>query len=225
MDIHRWLSETVLPQQPPSPPEQGQVYNAWTPKEPEQAPHEKPKQKRSTSDSSLLKSPPRRKKGLRPGRVPSVEQDADEMGNTDASHPTCRSERSISSAPYRRRPRRKTRPERYEPLSKDAKERGLHAQRRDKGESNKHRRKPRRQEASRSGSGVVQSFQAKNVRQDRLTVWTTLMTEACVDQSGSYNRERSWGCSTRAECRHQSKAVAVSHLLHGATLQSNSYLT
>ncbi|KAL5379391.1 hypothetical protein DPSP01_008459 [Paraphaeosphaeria sporulosa] len=171
MDIHKWLSETVLPQQPPSPPGQGEVHHVICSEGPERVPNKKCRRKSSSSDSSLLKAPPQRKKGPPPGRVPSIEEDADEACHTDASQPTKRSESSVSSEPYRRKPRRKTRPDRYEPLSKDAKERGLHAQKRDKGESNMERRKSRcKKEASKSGNGIVHSFQAKNVPRGRLTL-------------------------------------------------------
>ncbi|KAF2437369.1 hypothetical protein P171DRAFT_400076 [Karstenula rhodostoma CBS 690.94] len=167
MDIHKWLSETVLPHQPPSPPGQEEEHHVPCSVGPERAPKEQRRRKRGSSDSSLLAAL-QHDKGQ--PSAPSVGEEADETGHTDASHSASRSERSVSSKPYRRKPRHKTRPERYEPLSKDAKERGLHAQRRDGGESNKERRKSRRKKASKSGSGLVQSFQAKNVPRDRLTL-------------------------------------------------------
>lgn len=179
MDIHKWLSETVLPRLPPSPPGQGEEHHVPSLEKSKRFSNEQYKRKPSSSDSSLLDDPPQRKKGPPSGRVPSIEEEPDENGNTDASRSTSRSERSMSSKSYRRRPRRKTRSERYEPLSKDAKERGLHAQRRDKGESKKERRKTRRRKANRSGSGIVQSFQAKNVPRDRLTVRSTLVADSC----------------------------------------------
>jgi hypothetical protein len=168
MDIHKWLSETVLPQQPPSPPGQREECHLTRIHGLERAPREKRGWEQSTSDSSLLDAPPQHKKAPPSGRVPPTEKEA--VGHTDASHPTARSERSVSSEPYRRKPRRKTRPERYGPLSKDAEERGLHAQRREKDESNKERRTSQRKKASKSASGIVQSFQAKNVPRERLTV-------------------------------------------------------
>jgi hypothetical protein len=184
MDIHKWLSETVLPRQPPSPLGQGETCHAPRPHELERAPREKHGRKQSSSDSSMLDARPQHKKAPPSGRVPPTEQEADETGHTDASHPTARSERSVSNEPYRRKPRRKTRPERYGPVSKDAEERGLHTQRREKGESKKQRRTSQRKKANKSGSGIVQSFQAKNVPQERLTVSSIPVVEVywwCVN--------------------------------------------
>jgi hypothetical protein len=154
MDIHKWLSETVLPRQPPSPLGQGETCHAPRPHELERAPREKHGRKQSSSDSSMLDARPQHKKAPPSGRVPPTEQEADETGHTDASHPTARSERSVSNEPYRRKPRRKTRPERYGPV------------------------------ANKSGSGIVQSFQAKNVPQERLTVSSIPVVEVywwCVN--------------------------------------------
>ncbi|KAJ4345250.1 uncharacterized protein N0V89_011380 [Didymosphaeria variabile] len=181
MDIHKWLSETVLPQQPPSPPEQREYHHAPCSEQPERIPKDKRRRKQSTSDSSLLDVPPQRKKRPTSGRVPSLKKEADETDHTDASHSPSRSASSISSEPFRRKPRRKTRPERYEPVLKDAKERGLHTQRRDKGESKRARRKSRRMKANNPGSGMVQGFQAKNVPQDRLTVRSTPVSRSLPD--------------------------------------------
>ncbi|KAF2869443.1 hypothetical protein BDV95DRAFT_100711 [Massariosphaeria phaeospora] len=170
MDIRRWLDETVLPQQPPSPPEQRSLAPIPRREEPKQAPKQKSRRKRSTSDSSLLDAHPRRRKASPVEHKSDIEESADEDACSDASKSSSRSSgSSTSSQPYARRPRRKTRPERYEPTSKDIKERGTHLPRRGKGESKKTKRKSRRKKAEKPGAGMVQSFHAKNVPRDRLT--------------------------------------------------------
>ncbi|KAF1975864.1 hypothetical protein BU23DRAFT_529815 [Bimuria novae-zelandiae CBS 107.79] len=171
MDIHKWLNETVLPQQPPSPHNRGVEHHALRLEQAERDSREKRKRKQSTSDSSLLDDPPQRKKVVLPERGNTVEEDAYEGTRTDASHPTSCSESSASTDPYKRKPRRKTRLERYEPVPPaHAKKRGTHTQRHKKGESKKIRRMSRRKKADKQGSGIVPSFQANNVATDRLTL-------------------------------------------------------
>lgn len=160
----------MLPQQPPSP--LGRRQDCDGP-EPERGHREQRRQARATSDSSLLDAPPQRKQVSPSERAALVQDMADETNRPAATYPTSRSESSASSEPYRRKPRRKTRPERYGPAPKDAKERGPDTQQPRKGESKKTRRRPRRMKANKSGSGIVQSFQANNVRKDRLTVRVT----------------------------------------------------
>ncbi|KAJ4287984.1 hypothetical protein N0V90_011999 [Kalmusia sp. IMI 367209] len=170
MDIQKWLNETLLPRQPPSPPVQRREHRLRSPEPPGQAPEGGRRRKQSTSDSSLLDALPQRGKVVIPEQDDLAEEHADESARTDASHPTSLSRSSVSNQPYQRKPRRKTRPERYEPVSKHAKERGMHAHRPRRGESKNARRKSRRMKADKPGSGIVQSFHAKNVPRDRLTV-------------------------------------------------------
>ncbi|KAF2634169.1 hypothetical protein P280DRAFT_414355 [Massarina eburnea CBS 473.64] len=142
MDIRKWLDETVLPHQPPSPIER--------------------KRKACASDSSLLDAPPRRK----PSPSVEIEESPDESAESDASHPS--SGTSSPSQPYAPRPRRKTRPERYEPTAKDGKERGSHGRRHQKGESTQTKPKSRRKKVDKGSIG--QNFHAQNVPKDRLTL-------------------------------------------------------
>jgi hypothetical protein len=128
--------------------------------------------KRSKSDSSLLdphsghpqKSSPNERKAPTDG---GTEESASEARQATSSD-------SIQSNRYARRPRRKTRPDHYEnPSNVVTGERGKPAHRRGKGESKKPRRKSRRkkgEQGEKPSSGVVQSFHAKNVSSDRLTV-------------------------------------------------------
>jgi hypothetical protein len=173
MDIRRWLDETVLPEQPPSPnlPEQLGLARFLHPKQPERASRGERRRKRSTSDSSLLDTRTTCKEVPLATGAADVEEDAEDSGCSNASSPADPSlESSASSQCYVRRPRRKTRPERYEPALKDARERGMQVYRRGKGESTKKRRQSKRKKTDKPGVGLVQSFHAKNVPKDRLTV-------------------------------------------------------
>lgn len=130
------------------------------------------RRKQSRSDSSLLPLPPRHTPHTKKRRPPTERNTTDESAGSevsDATH-TESAESSTSSQRYARKPRRKTRPERYEPPSKPVRERGKHAHGRPKGESKKSRRKSRRRIGEQPGSGIVQTFHAKNVSRDRLTV-------------------------------------------------------
>jgi hypothetical protein len=215
MDIQRWLDETVLPEQPPSPAAKKchdasnlgvDMLN--------QTPRKKRRRRSSTSDSSLLKAPPQHTR-MPPARQATLKESADESVRSDASRSFTVSESSTSSQPYARKPRRKTRLERYEPVSKDGNERGTHTRRHRKGESGRKKRKHKPSKLDKPGTGIVQGFQAKNVSKDRLTVRSTTMhpaSESGTDDWCSSSREKDWDCSARAGRRHRSRAVAVSTL-------------
>ncbi|KAF2650192.1 hypothetical protein K491DRAFT_721002 [Lophiostoma macrostomum CBS 122681] len=173
MDIRKWIDETVLPEQIPSPnlAEQLGIARFLHPKQPERPSRGAAKRKRSTSDSSLLDTRTTRKEVPPATRAALVDDYAEDSGCSNASSPADpSSESSASSQSYARRPRRKTRPERYEPALKDAKERGTRANRRVKNESKKNRRKSKRKKTDHPGVGLVQSFRAKNIPRDRLTL-------------------------------------------------------
>jgi hypothetical protein len=173
MDIQRWLDETVLPEQPPSPADNHRKAPTLPAKKSEHVPREKRRREPSTSDSSLLHIPPRRKQ-TPPTPQAGVDQSVDSSASSDASHPSSGSGSSTSSHRYARKPRRKTRPERYEPV----KERGTHIHRHRKGESNQTRRRHKRKNVEKQGTGIVQGFHAKNVPRDRLTVGSTTIRPA-----------------------------------------------
>jgi hypothetical protein len=176
MDIRKWLDETVLPEQPPSLPDHHRsLLPPFQPSAIEQTHRERHKRKRSTSDSSLLDTRPQRKKTSPIEDVADVEKNA----CSKTSHPASQSSGSSkSSQKYARRPRHKARPERYEATAKEVKKRGTHTHRLRKGETKKTKRKSKSKSAEKSGTGIVQSFQAKNVPSDRLTV-TRPLTVCC----------------------------------------------
>lgn len=170
MDIQRWLNDTA---EAGTPPKQGQASNSAF-FQPTQKPRavfkDKHARKRAKSDSSLLAPQtylpivsPRKPK-------PTPEKQVDTSAHSDVSRPSRSGSTGSESSSHRyaRRPRRKTRPELYEP--KRNKERGKHVHQSRKDESKNAKRKSKRRTGDRSDSGVAQNFHAKNVSRDRLTV-------------------------------------------------------
>ncbi|KAF2186857.1 hypothetical protein K469DRAFT_571033 [Zopfia rhizophila CBS 207.26] len=173
MDIHKWLDETVFPEEPPTLPEQLGLPLFFHRKESaeEQPPQKRRRIKRSTSDSSLLDTCLKQKKTPPIEHEADIEESAGESTCSEASdHSGHSSGSTTSSHQYARRPRRKTRLDHYDPKSKDAKRRGKQVSRREKGESRKAKRKSRREKTDKPGAGLVRSFHAKNVPIDRLTL-------------------------------------------------------
>ncbi|EDU50896.1 predicted protein [Pyrenophora tritici-repentis Pt-1C-BFP] len=128
MDIQKWLDETVQPDAPPG------------------SSKRKVSRKRSRSDSSLIDPHP---------PSPCPQQVDSDGGTNEALHATLSN--CSTDSRYARKPRRKTRPEHYEP--------GAHAPPLQKGKSKKTRRKK-----SKALPGMVQNFQANNFSGDRLTL-------------------------------------------------------
>jgi hypothetical protein len=180
MDIRTWLDGTVRPEPLPSPDplRQPGPPRFHPPKEPEGhaagagARRARRRPRQSSEDSSLLAAPTVRSETPPSETEADIDGSGDDTACSDAYHPAHHAppESSTSSQQYARRPRRKTRPELYEPTPKDAKERGTQLYRHRKGESNRSKRKSRRRKADKPGVGLVQSFHAKNVSKDRLTV-------------------------------------------------------
>ncbi|KAJ4372204.1 hypothetical protein N0V83_003978 [Neocucurbitaria cava] len=170
MDIRRWLEETVQPEHLSSLPG-NTIAASFCHKKPGPTTSKRHRREQSKSDSSLL-DPPLREKPPTRKQKRTAEASTDHSAGSEASHPTHSetTESDVSSHRYARRPRRKTHPERYEPSSKAVKERGKHAYRSRKGESNKSQRKSKRKKCEKACSGTVQCFHAKNVSGDRLTL-------------------------------------------------------
>ncbi|KAF2705351.1 hypothetical protein K504DRAFT_506295 [Pleomassaria siparia CBS 279.74] len=167
MDIRKWLDDTVLPDQPPSPPEQLGLSSLLRQRAPQPSHRGKRTRRRSTSDSSLLEIRPRGNKVAATQHKVNVEEPISSNSSSSTSHSLGS---SLSSQQYVRRPRRKTRPECYDPTAKDVGERVTHAHRRLKDESKRTKRKRKPGKVKKQGSGIVQSFRAKNVPTDRLTL-------------------------------------------------------
>ena len=169
MDICKWLDEVVLPQQPQSPHSQLVHCHAPRLERTGRVTSGKHKSKSTSSDSSLLQGPMRPSENIVLPERGEVKENTDRGAHTDGIHKV-HTGGDASSEPYKRKPRRKTRPERYEPVAHDAEEWGTHTRKHQRSEPRRARRVSRRSKADKSGSGVVQNFQAKNVPRDRLTV-------------------------------------------------------
>ena len=179
MDIRKWLKETVQPEpiseHSPEPVRSKHVDSA-------------PKRRHrvhDTSDSSLLE-PFYRAASASPNECNHpAERDANDHVEGEDLRSTYSHSSSIQDSPqrYARRPRHKTRPERYEPSHTIAGRKKKDARRPDAGESRKSRRKPKQKTVGRSGNNTAHDFHAKNVFTDRLTVRavTRKVTWQCAD--------------------------------------------
>jgi hypothetical protein len=169
MDIQRWLNETVQAEPPLKRSSASGPDFVQLPEKARPGLKDKRARKRTKSDSSLLVPRPHLHTAPKDPELPSG-QGSGESVYSEASHTSRRSSArsELSSQPYARKPRRKTRPECYQP--KQPKERGqhIHQSRRDK--STRSRRKSKGKKAEKLDSGIAQTFHAKNVSGDRLTV-------------------------------------------------------
>jgi len=181
MDIQKWLDDTAEAKAPPDSTETPGSNFFQRAEKPKPVFKEKHGRKRRQSDSSLLDPQPHAHKAPPKESKPPTECSPDASLYSDASRPSRSdsAESESSSHRYARKPRRKTRLERYEP--KPVKERGKHVHRSRKDESKQTRRKSKRKKVEKSGSAVAQSFHAKNVSRDRLTVRTSGYAAVYVD--------------------------------------------
>jgi hypothetical protein len=172
MDIHKWLEETAEATAPQDP---AQTLGATFFQRPEKSnPVFKDQRaaKRTRSDSSLLDPQPHTQRESPLAKRSKLPTKAKPVSgaSSEASHPSQidSAESESSSHRYARKPRRKTRLERYEPKPVEERVKHVHPSR--KGESKKARRKTKRKKGEHSGSGIADGFHAKNVSGDRLTV-------------------------------------------------------
>lgn len=182
MDIRKWLAETENPisSEHPISSEQPEIGRFLLPRQPDAVLNARRRRKRSSSDSSLLKaaSPQPRRKGVTAKKLDCWEDpDVTDDDHNDTSHSTSGgSTCSAASQRYARKPRRKTRADKYDVRSKKAKaqDEGQRASR--KSESRKSKRKSRRKKDEKTHNGIGQEFQARNVSKERLTVRTAYYT-------------------------------------------------
>lgn len=173
MDIRKWLAETEVPVSSELP----EWDRFLLPRQPGTVPDARRRRKHSSSDSSLSKvaSPQPRRKGDTAKKLDGCEiPDVVNERPSDTSHSI--SGRSTSSSyasqRYARKPRRKTREDKYDVGSGRGKERDSGRRASRKSESKKSKRKSRRRKDGKTHNGIGQEFQAKNVSRDRLTVRT-----------------------------------------------------
>ncbi|KAH7076838.1 hypothetical protein BKA63DRAFT_291321 [Paraphoma chrysanthemicola] len=171
MDIGKWLDETEDAEQslnPPRPPGHDFLRRVGKPKP---MFRQKGTPTRSRSDSSLLEPQPQSHRAPPAHPKPLTEQPSDADAYSKVSCPSRgdSAESESSSQRYARKPRRKTRLERYEPTSKKQ-ERGKYVHHSRKGESTKSKRKSKRMKGEGPANGMANTFHAKNVSGDRLTL-------------------------------------------------------
>lgn len=174
MDIQRWL-EATTDRAPPDKSEDPNIPEFINPPPAERNAnsrrYHRRKKKGASSDSSV--SAPRQDKLLKAARKRHVRSD-DSKGESDINEPLVRRSQSIEvissdvpSRSYERRPRHRTKLDRYEPKTKGPR-RGSNARAEKK--INRKRRRSHRNDGERT-TGLVQSFQLKNGRKhNRLTL-------------------------------------------------------
>ncbi|OJD32887.1 uncharacterized protein BKCO1_3500033 [Diplodia corticola] len=180
MDVRRWLEETKTPGPPASlgspagqHAREGAPRDAAKQSSPKRRKSKRP-QKHTSSDSSLLRpdrpnghlQPVTQKRGDGDGARAGQHVASDKVASCCSSELFGSADRSESEL-YARKPRRKTRPEIYEPKAG-------RKRRRWNGESRKDRHVPTREKDHRRTrarqSDMAHTFHAKNVAQDRLTL-------------------------------------------------------
>ncbi|KAF2088310.1 hypothetical protein K490DRAFT_64988 [Saccharata proteae CBS 121410] len=175
MDITRWLQETedpALPADPRQTAAQKAREEALLQDGARLPSHRKRQPNPPPPDSSLLeigepatsarRASPRTKGADAEQHGPHSHDGTSQSGSDPVSTST-----ESARAKYARKPRRKTRPELYEPQPAHGKKRKRSEGRKDKGKGAK--RKSRRKAKDRP-AGLVQSFHANNVPKDRLTL-------------------------------------------------------
>ena len=173
MDIQKWLGEIVDPDTPSNPTisDPRKPLPLSSPRMARSHINRKHGQKPGRSDSSLLD--PLTQQEDKPAREQKIhhKERIRENHRSQGSQEMRResSESLASSHQYVRRPRHKTRPERYEP-PKVARQRDSHSHSKRRVETNEPKRKFKRKK---NDGGMVQSFHAANVSSDRLTVRVT----------------------------------------------------
>ena len=177
MDIRKWLAET----ENPISSEQPEVDRFPLPRQPDTAPDASRRRKRSSSDSSLLKpaSPQPRRKGVTAKKLDRCE--VPDLVNISCSTSGGSTGSSAASQRYARKPRRKTRADKYNVGSKNAKaqDEGQRPSRRS--ESRKSKRKSRRRKDEKTHHGIGQEFQARKVSKERLTVRTACHSGSALE--------------------------------------------
>ncbi|KAL6712042.1 hypothetical protein ACN47E_003085 [Coniothyrium glycines] len=173
MDIRQWLGQIVQPDAPETLSTQIVADDPAHYHVSLNLSKLKRRHSRGRSDSSLLDVAPQRQTQqnstakLYTAHAATASQYSKTPQRTRSESPTA----SLSSAPFERKARRKTRPERYDPSTKPLKESVKHVhQGRKGGESRRSTRKSKRHKGDKSGNAILQGFQAKNVTGDRLTL-------------------------------------------------------
>lgn len=141
-------------------------------------PHALLKRGRGSRTSSLLEPFTNRKKRGTKDKQPAIyvnpssSDTSDATSTTTSSRPTSQPS-SLSSNRYRRRPRQHTKADKYNASSRsEPQQKRKEKKKKEKEKNTKHSR--RNKHKRKESTGVVQTFKAKNVPKDRLTVFAAL---------------------------------------------------
>lgn len=169
MDIDQWLQNTSAPEG------EGLAARLGIPSFLQRAnpepvsPRHKRKRRRPSRDSSLLEDPVSRQDDAQTNSQAALQETSSCGGQSETSENSAFVSVSAtpSTEPYRRRSRRKTRVDRYDPKPENSRKR-----RPGKSKTRKETktRKQARRNKEKHGIGHVHTFHAKNVARDRLTV-------------------------------------------------------
>lgn len=171
MDIRKWLAEIEIPVLS----EQSGLERFLLPRRLDTVPEARRARKRSSSDSSMLKAtfPQPRSKGISVDKRDRYSSPSVVEGNhSDISH-SGSSKSTICSAVsqrYARKPRRKTRADKYVVGVRRAKAHDEDQRSSRKRASRKSKRKSQRKKDEKTHTGIGQEFEARNVSKHRLTV-------------------------------------------------------
>lgn len=213
MNINQWiesLEQAVPPNESPLPTDK---------------PHAPLKRERGSRTSSLLEPLANRKRRGTKDKQPVVSVDSSSSVSSDATSTSTSSRpssqpSSSSSKRYRRRPRYHTKEDKYHSKSsskpqqkrREKKKKKKKEKEKEKDKRAKHSR--RNKHKSKEVTGVVQTFKAKNVPKDRLTVSCVLclllmtIAEAHIH---SLTQAPSLGCIPKVVRRAPPRVKAVSH--------------
>jgi hypothetical protein len=172
MDIAQWLQSTIeATQRPPSlhcdrPGPAVNSDEAHRRAHAVEPPSILSRRRSRTSDSSIVElGPPHRHIG-RENLTDSRARDRERAVSPEV-------EVDETPDPYKRKPRRKTRPDRYETKAKEPKRRGEKRRGKKDGIERKGRKTSTKKSKDKAESALVSNYHAKNVPRDRLTVRLT----------------------------------------------------
>lgn len=173
MDINKWLEDTIAPERPTLPEKLG-LPSFLHPKETVADPPSKHRHPRKlpSSDSSFIEAEASHRSPHLTKRQPSGRRQSNNDRSTgSASRSTSLASEELDAADrYKRRSRRKTRPDLYEPKPEKGNDRRERKHGKEEETSKKTKRKSKRKTKDTSGANLAHSFNATNVSKGRLTV-------------------------------------------------------
>jgi len=228
MDISKWLCDTTLSPPPQAPANRDRIDVAAAPTGlARPLPIERSKRNLPIADSSVIEIPKDTRRGQKRRKHHSLLHSESSQSGTPGEHDSSSSiasagsdEESASTDPhehrkyitksYERRPRHKTRPDKY--LPKEPKPKKINS-RHDRKKDAKTTKKNEGNRPPEESMDLVKSFKTAHVANDRLTVGGLLMTKKThYSFVHSYFQTSSRDCKNRVEHLDRSGAKAVREL-------------